>query len=393
MSDTDLTVETGRQWEADYNAAHSSGASAWDGEHYDAAQGREDELAGGQESDELDESWQRVDLGPALRGEVTKPAPTILVRDDGAALYTPACVNWLHGDSGEGKSMVAAIAVAQVLAGGRHALWVDFEDPDPTTLVERLRDTLDVSAEAIATFLHYYGPVEPIGAPAVEHLERDAAEHDAPIIVLDSFGEAAGLEGLDENKDVDVAPWVRRVARRLADAGPAVLVLDHSTKAGDNPLYPSGSKRKRAAITGQGYLLEAPIPLNRERGGRLTLKCAKDRHGRYRRGAVVATIELNPYSDGVVVHVRAPAESDQRAADEPAVVLDLMERKAVEALEQEGEPVSQRRLLELMNVKASASKKRAGMEQGVSRGTLRERSGPNRSRLYALPRWDEGADS
>ena len=74
------------------------------------------------------------------------------------------------------------------------------------------------------------------------------------LAVVDSLGEAFGLEGIDENHDVEVAPWLRRVARRLADAGLSVLLLDHSTKSADNPRRPSGSKRKRAAITGASYL-------------------------------------------------------------------------------------------------------------------------------------------
>ena len=36
----------------------------------------------------------------------------------------------------------------------------------------------------------------------------------------------------------------------LRTRGRAVLLLDHSTKAGDNPLFPSGSKRERALICG-----------------------------------------------------------------------------------------------------------------------------------------------
>jgi hypothetical protein len=232
--------------------------------------------------------------------------------------------------------------------------------------------------------LHYYGPREPFDELAVAEIKRDVAEHDVTLIVIDSLGEAFGLEGVDEDKDKDVAPWMRRIARPLADAGPAVLNIDHATKAADNPLHPSGSKRKRAAITGQSYLAEAPQPLTRENGGRVTLKCAKDRHGHYRRGTLVASIELNIYPDGTIVHVHAPAER-QRDADAPSAKLDLMERKAVEAVTREGEPLSQNRLEELMNVKASAKAKRAGMEQAVARGTLRQKPGPRRSVLYELP--------
>jgi AAA domain len=340
--------------------------------------GREDD------DDVLDESWRRVDLGPALRGEITKPAPSILRRDDGAGCFTAGCVNGIHGGDGDGKSMVAALATTQEILDGHDVIWVDFEEPNEATLLERLRDVFGLDPDTIDRQLHYYGPREPFDKLAVAAIKRDVAEHDVTLIVVDSLGEAFGLEGVDEDRDKDVAPWMRRVARTLADAGPAVLNIDHATKAADNPLHPSGSKRKRAAITGQSYLLEAPQPLTRENGGRVTLKCAKDRHGHYRRGTLVAGVEFNIYPDGTVVHVRAPAER-QRDADAPSAKLDLMERKAVEAVTREGQSLSQNRLEELMNVKASAKAKRAGMEQAVARGTLRITAGPRKSILYSIP--------
>ena len=332
----------------------------------------------------LDESWQRVDLGPALRGEIVRATPTVLRRDDGAGLFTAGRVNGFHGDSGDGKSMTAGIAAGQELDAGRHVIWIDFEDPDPSTLVERLRD-LGVDAETIAAQLHYYGPLEPFDDLAVAEIIRDATEHHATLIVIDSLGEAFGLEGLDENKDVDVAPWMRRVPRRLADAGPAVVTLDHSTKANDNPLHPSGSKRKRAAITGQSYLLEAPIPLTREKGGRLTLKCAKDRHGHYRRGSIVASIDFTVYpDDGMTVHVRAPEARDQAAG--PDARLERLARAAVDAAREAEGPVSRKVLEELMDVRASHNAKRAGIEVAVSRGAIRVGDGPRRSLLHEYVR-------
>jgi AAA domain len=344
----------------------------------------------GQRDDDnaLDESWRRVDLGPALRGEITKAVPTILRRDDDAACFTAGCVNGIHGGDGDGKSMVAALATAQQIHDGHHVIWVDFEEPNEATLLERLRDIFGLDPDMIDRQLHYHGPTEPFDDIAVAAIKRDAAEDDVTLIVVDSLGEAFGLEGVDEDKDKDVAPWMRRVARTLADAGPAVLNIDHATKAADNPLHPSGSKRKRAAITGQSYLLEAATPLTREHGGRVTLKCAKDRHGHYRRGTLVAAVELNIYPDGVVVHVRAPA-APERKADTPSKKLDLLERAAVEAVTREGETLSQNRLEPLMDIKASAKLKRAGMEQAVARGTLRQKPGPRRSILYELPEWPE----
>lgn len=351
----------------------------------------------GPEHARLDESWARVDLGPTLRGELPEIVPTLLRRDDGAGLFTAGRVNGIHGDSGTGKSWAAAIANAQELHAGRHVVWVDFEDPDPSTLVGRLRDDLDVTPDAIAERLHYFGPLEPFDELAVEAIVAESREYAVTLTTVDSLGEAFGLEGIDENKDVDVAPWLRRVARRLADAGPGVLLLDHSTKAADNPLHPSGSKRKRAAITGQSYLLDSPVPLTRDTGGRLTLTTAKDRHGHYRRGQVTAVVEFTRHPDsGMTVHVRAP-DATESTAGAPTAKLERVARAAVTAAKDAGRPISTRSLTEAMTVKASIGTKRAGIDEALARGALRTEDGPRRAVLHVyvrdLPDRDECPES
>jgi AAA domain len=332
---------------------------------------------------ELDESWYRIDLAPALRGEVLPVVPTVLHRDDGAALLYAGRVNGLHGDSGTGKTWVALLAAAQLLRADEHVIWIDFEEPDETTVVARLRE-LEVTDEAIADGLHYYRPTEPFTTVAVKEVTRANRDHRAALLVIDSLGEAFGLEGVDENKDVDVSPWYRRVARPLADVGPAVLVIDHSTKAGDNPLYPSGSKRKRAAITGASYLVEATRPLTREEGGALRLTCAKDRHGHYRRGGAVASADFTVYPDGgMTVHLW-PSSTQAGGGQAPSVKLDRSARAAVRSLKARGEPLSQRVLTELMEIKASAQTKRAGIEEAITRGAIRTEAGPRGAVLHVF---------
>ena len=312
---------------------------------------------------------------------MTRVLPAVLRREDRCCLFYPCRVNGLHGDSGIGKSMVCALATAQELNAGSHVGWVDLEDPDPTTIVERLR-MYGVHDDTIAQQFHYYSPREPFTDAAVAMLCSEAREHGITLFVIDSVGEAFGLEGLDENKDVEVGPWLRRVARVLADAGPTVVLVDHATKAADNPLHPSGSKRKRATITGASYLVEAPKPLTREDGGQLRLTCAKDRHGNYRRGSHVATIDLATYPDGgVSVRVWPPFPKDEASTAETE--LARVAAAAVKAAKTSGELLTQRRLLARMDVKAALTVKRAGIEEAVARGAIRIQDGPNRSLLHA----------
>lgn len=330
----------------------------------------------------LEASWARVNLTRVLDGDREPTRPTILRSDGGGAFFYLGHVCGLHADSGIGKTFVAATALAEQLVDGHHVLLVDLEEPTADTIVDRLR-LLGVADDVIDERLHYHAPTDAFTDVAVEYLVHDIEEHGITLVVIDSLGEAFGLDGIDENKDAEVGPWLRRVARRLADAGPCVLLIDHATKAADSPLHPSGSKRKRAAITGASYLVEAPKPLTLECGGRLTLTCAKDRHGYYRRGQVVAHIDFTMYPDGgMTVHVW-PVTTRTDSAEEK---LRVVARAAVQAAKEAGRPLSQRELVESMNVKARAELKRAAIDYALGVGALRTEDGPRRAVLHAFVR-------
>jgi len=330
----------------------------------------------------LDASWKRVDLSPYLSGDMQPTLPTVLRRDDGPALFYAGSVNSVHGDSGSGKSLLATFAAAQELKAGRAVQWLNLEDATPLTLIERLR-LFGVADGLIADRLHYFAPHEPFTRAAVEHLCVDIADSACSLVVLDSLGEAFALEGRDENLDAEVGPFLRYVVRPLADAGPAVVLVDHSTKSQDSPLHASGSKRKRAAITGTSLLLDVIVPFTRERGGRARLIVAKDRNGNYRRGDVVALFELDAWPDGgLTAHVLPPPAVE----DPDAGRLWLVARRAVAAAKRHGQPASQNVLLALMRVKASTQLKRAGVEFAVSRGALTVQDGPRNTRLHTYVR-------
>lgn len=321
----------------------------------------------------MDPSWEAVDLGPVLRGEYTQPVPSLLRREDGVGLFYAGRVNGVHADSGVGKTFVASVAAAQELDDGNAVLWIHLEDPDPGLVVGRLR-ALGVTADTISTGLHYRQPSAPFAAEVLADLERTIQANNVVLVIVDSLGEAFGIEGLDENKDLDVAPWFRRVARRLEATGAAMLLIDHGTKAADNPLHPSGSKRKRAAITGASYYVEAVRPLTREHGGTLRLITAKDRAGWHTRGAEAASITFTVYpDDGMTVHVTAPS---QRAASSPSARLEAIASAAVAAARDLGRPASKRELVELIPIKARAEAKRAGVDYAVADGALRTEAGP-----------------
>jgi hypothetical protein len=323
----------------------------------------------------LDPSWLPVDLAPVVAGDCAQPVPTILHRDDDQALIYLGEVNGCHGPSGEGKGWLTLYAVVEQLRRGHAVVLVDLED-NPTSIIARLR-LLGATNTEIVERLVYVRPTSPFGLIEIEHLALIVEERRPSLVIVDSLGEAFGLDGIDENSDAEVGPWLRRVARRIAELGPAVWAVDHSTKANDNKLFPSGSKRKRAAITGASYLVEATTPLVAGKGGRLRITCAKDRHGTYRRGEHVADLVMTVDPLGTRVKLYTP---DLDGETEP--VHELAVRAAVKAALAEGRPVSGTALVAAMKIKAAKDTKWAGVDLATSRGLLHETAGPRRARMF-----------
>jgi hypothetical protein len=331
-----------------------------------------------------DESWQELDLTAALNGAPVAVVPTVL-KVGHTALFYPARVNGLHGDSGDGKTWAVYVAAAEEMYAGNHVVWIDFEDNEGVA-IERLRGHLRVDQELILERFHYLRPPGAFDSAAVNRVLAIIETYEPTLLVIDSLGEAFATEGINEDKDAEVGPWLRRVTRPLADAGPAIVVIDHSTKSKDNPLFPSGSKRKRAAITGASYLLSAPQPLSRAGGGTLRLTCAKDRHGNFRRGERVAEIELRPQYDEAdhwqYLGLRATVDSAADERDTADARLNRAADAAVRALRDIGRPMSQRELREAMNITASTEQRIAGIERAVALGAIRVEQGPRNAQLH-----------
>lgn len=226
-----------------------------------------------------------ADVGAELDGEIERPEPSILRRRDRVALLYEAMIAFVFGARGVGKSWLTVEAGAQQLRGGRHVMVLDYEDTLGSYL-GRLR-TLGVPDDALRLRFHYFRMVDPLTEADVDRLVRFVQAVDVSLVVIDSLGEAFGVEGINENHDNEVAPWLRQVPRRLADAGAAVVLVDHVTKAAEAPRDPSGTKRKGAAAQVM-YRVDEIAPLAIGQTGRLRVICTKDRHGQFAAGEHVA---------------------------------------------------------------------------------------------------------
>ena len=119
----------------------------------------------------------------------------------------------------------------------------------------------------------FFSPGEEFSEGNVARIVSSLTPRSVTHLILDSLGEAFALEGLNENADVEVAPWLRRVCRRIiTDTGAGITLVDHGTKAAEKPLDPSGSKRKKAAITGTAWLMTTGTPFTKADGGRAAVR-------------------------------------------------------------------------------------------------------------------------
>lgn len=295
----------------------------------DEAQG--DELTPG-------ETWRAVDLEETLRGlqsgAIQRLRPTVGRLVDGRGLFYPRKVNGVAGASNCGKTWTALLASVQEIEAGRHVVYVDLED-DAAGVLERLLDLGADPAVILARF-HYVHPDEPYGESAQKRLTELVEGYCATLVVVDSTGESLALDRARPNDDDDVARWFRRFPSRIASMGPAVVVLDHMTKADDGGLWPIGSQRKRAAITGAQYIQSTVSGFSKDTAGRAKLVCAKDRHGNYRPGQRVADLVVTPQGEHLASlwghETPAAPSSDGRP-------VDLMERVS-RALEDAAAPMT-----------------------------------------------------
>lgn len=263
-------------------------------------------------------TWTPVDLTAAVAGD-DLPPPDILQRTDGACLLYSGKTHWFQGEPESGKTWVAVAAASQVLRAGGRVLWIDFED-DERTVVARLKG-LGVAVGVILDRFVYVRPDEPLGdrrervSPAEADFAALVGGEPYALAVIDGVTEAMLTEGLNLMDNADIAAFMRRLPRRLADAGAAVVGLDHVSKDnGGRGRWAIGGQHKLAGLSGVAYRFDVVRPFARPCGaepgrGVLTVSISKDRVGHVRAqavGDVIATCELTSWPDGAVEVVLKP---------------------------------------------------------------------------------------
>lgn len=293
--------------------------------------------------------WAPIDLNPILTGQVEHldPPPTILTRDDGTSLLYKGELNWLSGEPETGKSWLAQLAVAQEITKQHHTLYLDLEDT-PSRIANRLL-ALGLNADEINTYFHYIRPsIAPTPTELAQVIET---AHNCTLAVIDGTTDLHLIHGLDPESNRDSAALVAQLLRPLADAGAAVLPLDHVTKNRENRgRYAIGAQHKLAAVRGAAYHLETIFPMGRGVLGQARLYITKDRPGHIR-GTHTLRIGLNKHAAGdfyldstgrhIETRIAPPAEAKEFA--DAALAKDILEFVA-EYVTREGKGVSKNKI-------------------------------------------------
>ncbi|MEU5707905.1 DNA primase [Streptomyces flaveolus] len=337
-------------------------------------------------------TWAAQDLTSVLDGTYQPPKPTVGRRDDGVGLFYPGRMNSVASESEAGKTWFALIACLQEINDGNHVLYLDFED-DAGGVVGRLL-CLGANPADILERFHY---VRPENSPSdIDLLDLACVlDYSPTLAIVDGVTEGMSLFGLELKDNTDVAKFGRTLLRPLADAGAAVVTLDHVVKSAENRgRYSIGGVHKLNGLNGVMYMLENRRPFGIGVTGKSTIRVAKDRPGQIRKNGLPHSSGMHWYADLVVksesaefaeAHLYAPRVRDEedREADEDEKRINALKRKVLEAVGKAREPLTGKGIED--RVVGKAADIRRAVADLVDTGQIVAQPGPRNATLHSLP--------
>lgn len=224
-------------------------------------------------------TWEPVDLGPYLRGEVVQPQPSLgIARSDGQRFIYRGREHAIVGETESGKTWFAIGCVAAELLDGNHVIYAHYEESDPASTVEKLQ-LLGVDPAVIGARLRFVAPARAVRIEWIDAL----LDPPPALVVHDGINEAMALHG-DEIKDAaGAAAFRRRLVLPFLRIGAATIACDHLAKDKEGRGRDAyGSVHKGNAIDGARILLENKEPFGRRMRGRSHVFVTKDRPGQLR---------------------------------------------------------------------------------------------------------------
>jgi Bifunctional DNA primase/polymerase, N-terminal/AAA domain len=290
-------------------------------------------------------TWWPRDLSDAIAGHFSEPPPALLQRTDGVSMFYMGKVNGLIGESESGKSWVAQATVAEVLASGHRALYLDFEDT-ANGIVGRLR-SLGTTDEQLM-LLSYVQPDESFGLAQAADIGELLETANFTLVILDGVNAAFSLMGFKINENDDASKFYQRLLLPIARRGPAVVTIDHVTKNVEQRGKGGvGAGAKRGMGDGAFLRVEALEPFGRGQTGQLRITADKDRPGQVREHATegkflgIITLESDATTGRVKMRFDAsttemagpfrPTVIMQRVSDALALLPDGATKSSIES--------------------------------------------------------------
>lgn len=338
--------------------------------------------------------WRPIDLTDVLNGDWEPPKPTVGARDDGVGLFYPGRVHTVASEPEGGKTWFALAAAAHEISRDNNVVYLDFED-DEMGVTSRLR-ALGISAPDILARFHYINPDQSITLYTnADDLEEVIGDTKPTLAIIDGVTEAMALHGLELKDNTDIAKFGVMIPRKIADAGPAVTMLDHVTKDPETRgRWALGGQHKLAGLNGAAYILENRHPFGIGITGTSSVKIAKDRPGQLRRHAHpsgpglywFADLVLESTSDTVAyTHLHPAKPRDTGAVFRPTKLM----AKVSAALAVAQGPLSANALLEQAGGKRSTAL--LALELLVTEGYAEVKK-DGQSKLHSFVRAYEGDD-
>lgn len=343
---------------------------------------------------ETDQAVWLPDLGDLLDSGLEQEQPQLMERTDGARLLYSGRMHTIQGLPSAGKSWAALHACAEVLEVGGGVVYVDYED-SPAGITSRLVGLGTDPATVRSGQFRYAKPEAGFGMQTQAIFRRLCEELVPDLVVIDGVAEAMALDGLDENSNSDFLVWTERCPRWLVrNFGPAVLMLDHTSKSKDaqqEGRHARGAGAKLGAIDGAVYTAKAVRPFSRERAGSTKLVIAKDRPGGVGAvGEVAAFMTVDPKARGEKVEIRMEADASAISSDDTWKPTVLM-RMVSDELEQSAEPLTRRSLEAL--VKSDKPKLvREAITRLVTEGWAQERQRGRQRVIHLVKPYRDGAN-
>ena len=327
--------------------------------------------------------WEPIDLAEAIR-RTGPPAPRVLERNDGVCLLYPGRVHAFIGEPESMKSWGWQVAAAQLLGAAEPVMVLDFEN-DEDAVIERLR-ALNVSAEEILAGLTYLRPSDAWSPLAEDCLTRLCEARRFCLVVIDGVTDGMATLDLDADRNKDAAIFDRRLVKRFARAGAAVVQTDHVVKdRSGRSRYAIGAQHKLAAIDGATFVFEVVQPFGHGREGLARIKLSKDKPGWLRReasGDVIAELRL---SSGPLGEVSGGFEVPEGGTERSFVLREprMVMEKVSQAIELRP-GLTKRAIRESVGGRSNTVD--YAIELLLNAGFIRVERGPNRSSLHYLVR-------